>query len=218
MSTRPEPAFSQAERTARGRTSRTNPPDSTAPRPVTRRRHAVEILDLSTARWPVLFAVMAEASTNSADPSELAVLSGYLDKMRHAVVASTELLSEEQLRAPGVPSGTNLLGIVQHLTGVEDHWFRYVFLGEDLRCDTSMTVPSDVTADEVVANYRAACASSSAIVRSCGDLSTLSARPNPGEAQLDSLRVIVAHMIEETARHAGHADILREQIDGTTGH
>jgi hypothetical protein len=51
-------------------------------------------------------------------------------------------------------------------------------------------------------------------VRNAPNLSVMAARPNPGEAELDSLRVIVAHMIEETARHAGHADILREQIDG----
>ena len=54
-------------------------------------------------------------------------------------------------------------------------------------------------------------------MRACPDLATMSRIANPGEDQLDPLRVIVAHMIEETGRHAGHADILRERIDGATG-
>jgi hypothetical protein len=79
-----------------------------------------------------------------------------------------------------------------------------------------MDVPAGVTHDEVVAAYREACARSDEIVRSCSDLSTMAAIANPGEDDIDSLRRIVAHMIEETARHAGHADILRELIDGAT--
>ena len=62
----------------------------------------------------------------------------------------------------------------------------------------------------------AECARSDAIVAACPDLGTPAAIANPGEDAIDPLRVIVTHMIEETARHAGHADILREQIDGVT--
>jgi Protein of unknown function (DUF664) len=80
-----------------------------------------------------------------------------------------------------------------------------------------MDVPADATRDEVVAAYREACARSDQIVRGCPDLSTLAKIANPGEDQRDSLRIIMAHMLRETARHAGHADILREQIDGATG-
>jgi len=148
--------------------------------------------------------------------SERDVLLYYLNKMRDAVVRASEGLTDEQQRAPGVPSGTNLLGLIQHLTGVEEHWFRGVFLDEALHTDKSLVVPTSRTRDEVVAAYREACASSDDIVRACPDLSTMAKVVNPGEDQLDSLRVIVAHMIEETARHAGHADILREQIDGAT--
>ncbi len=79
-----------------------------------------------------------------------------------------------------------------------------------------MDVPGGATREEVVAAYREACARSDEIVRACPDLSTLAKIANPGEDQIDSLRRIVAHMIEETGRHAGHADILREQIDGAT--
>jgi Protein of unknown function (DUF664) len=74
-----------------------------------------------------------------ADPdlisSERDVLLRYLNRMRAAVVGAPESLSDGQVRAPGVPSGTNLLGLIQHLTGVEQHWFRLVFLGEDLVCN-----------------------------------------------------------------------------------
>ncbi len=134
--------------------------------------------------------------------SERDVLLHYLNKMRDAVVRTSEGLTDEQQRTPGVPSGTNLLGLIQHLTGVEEHWFQRVFLDEDRDTDDSVDVPVDATRDEVVA--------------ACPDLSTMAKIANPGEDQKDPLRVIVAHMIEETARHAGHADILREQIDGAT--
>ncbi len=149
--------------------------------------------------------------------SERDVLLHYLNKNRDAVVRASEGLTDDQQRAPGVPSGTNLLGIVQHLTGVEQHWFRLVLLGEDIEPNMSMDVAADVTREEVVAAYRAACAQHDDIVRSTSDLSTTAARSNPGEEpERDSLRRILTHMIEETARHAGQADILREQIDGQT--
>ena len=80
----------------------------------------------------------------------------------------------------------------------------------------SMDVPASLTRADVVTAYREACARSDEIVRACPDLSTLSAIANPGEDGPDSLRRIVAHMVEETGRHAGHADILRELIDGST--
>jgi uncharacterized damage-inducible protein DinB len=148
--------------------------------------------------------------------SERDVLLNYLNKNRDAVVRVSEGLTEEQQRTPGVPSGTNRLGIIRHLTAVEQHWFEMVFLGADCERDDSMTVPAADTRADVVAAYRAACARSDEIVRSCPDLSTLAAIANPGEDERDSLRRIMAHMIEEIARHAGQADILREQIDGVT--
>ena len=151
-----------------------------------------------------------------ANGSELETLVRYLNKMRNPVVAALEGLDEEAARRPGVPSGTSLLGIVHHLTGVEDHWFQVVFLGRDLRVDKSMSPPAAATTDQVIAWYQAACDRSDAAVHGCGDASRLAARPNPGEDAADSLRMIVAHMIEETGRHAGHADILRELIDGRT--
>ena len=151
------------------------------------------------------------------DDSEPEVLLFFLNKMRNAVVRTSEGLTEAWLRAPGVASGTNILGLIQHLTGMEEHWFRAVFLGEDLAVEKSMQVPAGVSAADVVAAYRRACARSDEIVRGCPDLGTMARAVNPGEPRRAALRRIVAHMIEETGRHAGHADILREQIDNVTG-
>jgi uncharacterized damage-inducible protein DinB len=146
--------------------------------------------------------------------SERDVLLRYLAKHRRLVVAALDGLTDEQVRRPMVPSGTNLLGLVHHLTGVERHWFELVFLGAAIVPDMSMSAPASTPIDEVIAGYRAACARSDEIVRGCTDLSTLAAIPNPGEDEVDSLRLIIAHMVEETAQHTGQADIIRELIDG----
>jgi uncharacterized damage-inducible protein DinB len=148
--------------------------------------------------------------------SERETLLAYLDAMRDAVVRDCGGLDDDALRRPGVPSGTSLLGIVHHLTGVEQHWFQYVFLGEGPAPDKSFSPPPDRTADQVIAAYRDVCQRSNEIVRGCDDLTTLAAVVNPGEDALDPLRSILVHLVEETARHAGHADILREQLDGAT--
>jgi len=147
---------------------------------------------------------------------ERRVLLRYLGKNRDAVVRATEGLDDADLRRSPVPSGTNLLGMVQHLTWIEEHWFQRVFLGHDPVGEDSWDVPAGRSHAEVVAAYRAACARSDEILRSTPDLATLARAENPGEAGLSPLRMIAAHMVEETARHAGHADILRELIDGTT--
>jgi len=149
--------------------------------------------------------------------SESDVLLFFLNRVRDAVVRASAGLTSEQQRMPGVPSGTSLLGLIKHLAAVEEHWFQRVFLGEDRSTDMSMDVPAGVTRDELVAAYRRACARSDEIVGACPSLSVLAKTVNPGEDGVVSLRRILAHMIEETARHAGHADILRERVDGATG-
>ncbi|WP_433408174.1 DinB family protein [Saccharomonospora azurea] len=148
--------------------------------------------------------------------SEREVLLHYLNGMRDAVVRVSEGVPEDRQREPGVASGTNLLGLVRHLTWVEQHWFERVFLGEEPGTTDAMIVPAGRSRAEVVAAYRSACARSDDIVRAAPDLGVLAERANPGEAARVPLRAIVTHMIEETARHAGHADILRERIDGAT--
>lgn len=148
---------------------------------------------------------------------ETEVLLFFLNRLRNAVVDASAGLTDEQQRTPGVPSGTNLLGLIRHLAAVEQHWFVQVFLGRDCEIDDSMRVPVQETHARVVRGYRRACAKSDEIVRAAPDLTVLAQVTTSGSDGPVSLRRIVAHMIEETGRHAGHADILRERIDGTTG-
>jgi hypothetical protein len=139
---------------------------------------------------------------------EKAVLRGFLGYLRDAVAAKAEGVPEPQVRAPGVPSGTSLLGLVRHLTAVE----RYTFLGEAPAGWPGTFRPRpDETAEEILAGYRAACAEADAVIDACADLAQPVRRGGP------SMRWALVHLIEETGRHAGHADILRELADGTTG-
>jgi uncharacterized damage-inducible protein DinB len=159
---------------------------------------------------------MREDPGRDAVAAEREALLFFLDRVRDAVVRASEGLTEDQQRTPGVPSGTNLLGLIRHLTAMEAHWFEGVFLGDTSDRDSSMDAPPTMSHDMVVAAYWEACARSDRIIGVCPDLSTLAREANPGEDRRISLRRIVIHMIEETARHAAHADILCEQIDGAT--
>jgi hypothetical protein len=118
---------------------------------------------------------------------------------------------EPQVRTAGVPSGTNLLGLLNHLTYVE----RSTFLGERVTdwLATFTADPNDRVAD-VVARYREAVSDANEVLDACSDLAAPVRTPGRGGP---AVRWALAHMIEETGRHAGHADILRELIDGTTG-
>jgi hypothetical protein len=150
------------------------------------------------------------------DGGELDTALAFLRFARHCVLKKTEGLDEDQLRRALVPSGTSLLGLVQHLTDSERYWFGYHVAGQP---DTDITFSMDVAArrdaDDVRSDYRAASAESDAILAAIGDLETPVSRPI--DDQLLSVRWVLAHMTSETARHAGHADILREQLDGVTG-
>ncbi|GAA1781778.1 DinB family protein [Streptomonospora arabica] len=145
--------------------------------------------------------------------SETEVLRGFLDYLRDSVSAKVEGAPEPQVRTAGVPSGTNLLGLLNHLAFVE----RAVFLGDRV-ADWQATFraePADAAAD-VVARYRQAVAQANDVLDGCGDLGAPVPRPRP-DSPAPSVRWALTHMIEETGRHAGHADILRELIDGATG-
>ncbi|GGQ59609.1 DinB family protein [Kitasatospora griseola] len=151
------------------------------------------------------------------DSSELDTSLAFLRFARECVVKKTEGLTEEQLRRVLVGTGTNLLGLVQHLTASERYWFGYHVAGrtEYEEVDFTMDVPAGVGAEQVLAAYAEAVAASDAVIGASADLSRPVAMPVREE--LLSVRWVMAHMTSETARHAGHADILREQIDGATG-
>jgi hypothetical protein len=151
------------------------------------------------------------------DDGEPAVALAFLDFARHCALKKLDGLTEEQQRRVLVPSGTSLLGLVRHLTVGERWWFGYHFDAgyPDQEWDFEMAVPPGASADAIIADYRAAVLDSNAVIARLGDFDTPTAR-SVGAAPR-SLRWVVAHMTSEVARHAGHADILREIIDGTIG-
>lgn len=151
------------------------------------------------------------------DTGELDTALAFLSFARHCVLKKAGGLSDAQLRRSPVVSGTSILGLIQHLAEAERFWFSHHLLGTpyDEAHDLDMTVPADRTTDEVLADYRAAIEESDRAILSVGDPSAHMARPIEGTPY--PLRWVLAHMTSETARHAGHADIIREQLDGTTG-
>ena len=112
------------------------------------------------------------------------------------------------------------MGILAHLAAVEVGWFTEPFAGAtvDPMWDDhgSFRLRPDDSVESVVEEYRAACASSRAIVDAAPSLDALSVDVHNVWGNV-SLRWLLVHMIEETARHAGHLDLMREQIDGRTG-
>ncbi|HZG02883.1 MAG TPA: DinB family protein [Streptomyces sp.] len=153
-----------------------------------------------------------------AGPDEKSTLLAFLDYLREAVISKALGLPEEQARIPGVPSGTSLLGLVKHLTAAELYWFAWAFEGADIpHPEFGMELTDDESAESLVAAYRDAVARSNEIVGRCDDLTRPCARPAGRNKVVRSMRWVLVHMIEETARHAGHADILREQADGSVG-
>jgi uncharacterized damage-inducible protein DinB len=151
---------------------------------------------------------------------ETETLLAFLDELRASVVRCVEGIGADQARRTLVPSGTSLVGLVRHLCEVENFWFRHSFAKEKGvpfygRGDEAWSSGDEAEIDEALERYRDACAAGNRIVRGASSLDDLAARPY-GDDQV-SLRWIMVHMIEETARHAGHADILRELIDGETG-
>lgn len=154
-----------------------------------------------------------DARPPSPADDEQSMLLGFLDYLRESVAGKLDGAPEPHVRQAQVPSGTNLLGLVTHLTAVE----RFVFLGQDATSWPRTFRPGDDdTVESVLAGYREAVALANERVLACDDLSGPAAEP-PARDRSPSMRWALAHMIEETGRHAGHADILRELIDGSTG-
>jgi len=143
-----------------------------------------------------------------------------LDRHRDAILWKLQGLDDEQLRRPMTPSGTNLLGLVKHLASVEYGWFCETFGREteqlpfdDDDPDADLRVePGESTAD-VVAFYGRARAAADQVI----DELDVEDQGTAWYGDTVTLRWVLVHMIEETARHAGHMDIVRELIDGATG-
>jgi hypothetical protein len=150
------------------------------------------------------------------DTSEKDTALSFLRFARHCLVKKTEGLDEEELRRVLVPSGTSLLGLVQHVTDGERWWFGHHVAGEERWADVDfgMTVPDDRSAADVLAAFHEAVAASEEIMAGVELDDPLAVLV---DGQQLSVRWVVAHTTSEIARHAGHADILRELVDGVTG-
>jgi len=149
-----------------------------------------------------------------APKSELETIIAVLDDLRGGVLDKLAGLSEEDARRSTVPSGTNLAGLLQHLTFVEAKWFEQIVGGgKPTRGKRTMTVDPSVTLTALRADYKAACETSNEIVRGIGDPE---ATVNVN-GKKRTLREVMLGSIDEIARHLGHADIIREQVDGKKG-
>ena len=155
---------------------------------------------------------------------ERTTLETFLDYLRQAVRAKLHGLSEEEARRPLVPSGTSVAGLIKHLCRVEMSWFQHRLAQialQDLPAlqrwseepESDFRVSPDETSELIIERYDEQCATSRKVAAKF-ELDDVVPHPALGEV---SMRWIFVHMIEETARHAGHADILREQLDGATG-
>ncbi len=132
---------------------------------------------------------------------------------RESVVRKLDGLTEEQARSALVPSGTSLLWLVKHLTMAELLWVCRRFAGRDVALPDDALQAAD-TVESIVRAYRAAWQETDAIT----DAASLDDHcQDVGVDSMVDLRWVLAHLLEETARHAGHADILRELLDGSTG-
>lgn len=160
----------------------------------------------------------------SLNADERTTLEGWLDFYRATLATKCAGLTEEQVRTASVPpSPLTLLGLVQHMAEVERNWFRRVLAGEDAPPiydpqadpagpDGGFDLSDDVTFDAArhtweseIAHARANCAD-----RELDETSAFAG----GQV---TLRWVYTHMIAEYARHNGHADLIRERIDGATG-
>ncbi|MEU8778674.1 DinB family protein [Streptomyces sp. NPDC048606] len=150
----------------------------------------------------------------------------YLDAARDAVVWKLEGLSEYDVRRPLTPTGTNLLGLVKHLAGVELGYFGPTFgrphgesfpwHDEDAEPNADMWATADESREDVLGLYRRARAHADATIEAL-PLDAPGRVAWWGEAGDVTLQRIMLHMTAETNRHAGHADIVRELIDGKAG-
>ena len=157
---------------------------------------------------------------------EREALEGFLDYYRDTILWKVSGMSDDDLRRVIVPSGWSPLGMVKHLAYVEQSWFRTRFAGEkDLPVpwtkqdlDADFRVEPRERTEEILDLYREQCDRSRkiAIGASLDDLAADWPADRLPEDR-PNLRWIYVHMIEETARHAGHLDVARELIDGTTG-
>jgi uncharacterized damage-inducible protein DinB len=157
---------------------------------------------------------------------ERAAVEGLLEYHRATLLWKCAGLTGEQLKTRAVPPSTmSLLGLVRHMADVERVWFRRRIAGEDIPALYWSDASPDGDFDEVAdadaaadfATYQAEVEAARAVMTGRGYDDTFVNRHRDGTEEVIDLRALMLHMIEEYARHNGHADLLRECLDGTTG-
>jgi uncharacterized damage-inducible protein DinB len=151
------------------------------------------------------------------------MLRAYLDFHRDTLAAKCAGLSDDELRtAPVPPSGLSLLGLVRHMAEVERSWFRRVIDGQDVPLvwspDGDFQVAYDAAGaapEEAFAAWRAEVAIARDIEAAAPSLEVTGVDRRSGQEY--SMRRVLLHLLQEYARHNGHADLIRERIDGATG-
>ena len=150
---------------------------------------------------------------------ERTTLTGFLQRQRDLVAWKVREAPDETLRSARTASGLGLHGIVRHLENVERSWFREVFAGEtglsydwtDEDRDAEFKPGDDVRMQDLLRAYAEETRRCDAVIAAAPSLDAVSVTREV------SLRWIICHMIEETGRHLGHIDLLREQADGEVG-
>jgi hypothetical protein len=147
---------------------------------------------------------------------ETTMVLAFLDYLRETVVQKIEGLTEDQARWRPAPTANSLLNLVVHLTGVEQNWFERAIAGRKTDRDRDAELadlPPDVTIASAVDAYRRRWVVSNEIATGVSPDDLCKSERTHGM----QVRWVLVHLLEETARHAGHADITRELIDGSTG-
>jgi len=153
------------------------------------------------------------------------MLNAFLDFYRAALIDRAYGLSREQLAQRLAPSTLSIGGLISHMAMVEYTWYRSRFAGGeqheiftsldwDADRDAEMTLASTMTVEELHSFFEDAVNDSRGIVANATSLDQLSAKDHNGDGKKWNLRWIMIHMVEEYARHCGHADLIRESIDG----
>jgi len=162
-----------------------------------------------------------------AESDQKAILQRSLQVAREALVWKLDRLSEYDVRRPLVPTGTNLLGLVKHVASVESGYLGEVFgrpfpeplpwMAADAEVNADMFASAEETREQIVDLYHRVWAHSDATIDALA-LDTEGTVPWwPPQRNRVTLTAAVVRMIAETNRHAGHADVVRELIDGTSG-
>ena len=141
---------------------------------------------------------------------------GWLTHLRERAISKLEGLDAEQLRWRPAPTANSLGAIVVHLGYAERLWLRVFFAGEEMDLswrEHMFELPAGWSTADVVAFYRAETAAADAVL----DRATSFDLRSASERRPSTLRWIVVHLLEETARHCGHMDVTRELLDGRTG-